>query len=496
MNSSEVRRVARNTAVMVAQYLVTASSTFLVMLFLPRYLGPLEYGRLFLASSIVAMFRLFVEWGGGLLIAKRVARDPQKVGEIAVGEAAFRLLLGLFSFLAVNAFGFVAGYSGEVRILIFICSIGLLWKAIMTICVATFQGMEVMQYSSLANITEAVTSSLGTVAALLLGGNAYVVAIIGQIAGGLNMSVLVRNGRKFIQQLPPINWRAAFQQMKEGIPFFFFTLFSTIYYRIDSIMLSKMSPEEVVGWYGASYRLYDVCSSLPVIFSAAIFPVLSRSWTSQPDAHRKTLQKSVQLMIMLGVVIALAGWYFADHAVLLFYGLPAYAQSVPVLRLLVLGLVILAVDMVLGTTVMASDLQKEQTVISFLAIPVNVGLNFLFIPYFQQTAGNGGVGAGVATVVTELFIMSSMLVILPKGSFKRFRYDVIAKSAIAGVVTYLCLLGMEHLGFNWVVSAACMVIVYFAILWYMNALESSEKRLVMESLASLRGRIVKKLSRG
>ena len=41
-----------------------------------------------------------------------------------------------------------------------------------------------------------------------------------------------------------------------GLPFLVWVIFGEIYVRIDVLMLSLMTSDAVVGWYGAATRLY------------------------------------------------------------------------------------------------------------------------------------------------------------------------------------------------------------------------------------------------
>jgi O-antigen/teichoic acid export membrane protein len=52
----------------------------------------------------------------------------------------------------------------------------------------------------------------------------------------------------------------------------------------------------------------------------------------------------------------------------------------------------------------AMDKQVGWTKLMVIAIFVNLGLNSLLIPYFQSTQANGGIGAAIGLLVTEIII--------------------------------------------------------------------------------------------
>jgi O-antigen/teichoic acid export membrane protein len=482
MFRSVVKSVAKNTSIMMGQQVITWAANFFLMLFLARLLGPVEYGRLFLAASIVAIFRVIVEFGGTYLVAKDVARAHEHTGRIIVDQVAFRILIGVFSFAAMMVFVFLAGYAEPVVILIFLIGLGLLWRAGAMVLYASYQGNEKMQYTSLATIVECVFNSLVCVAALLLGAKAFAVAIISQVASFLGFMVMVFFAKRIVSSLPKVDWRRSFEQMKASVPYFLYVVFSAIYYRIDTIMLSKMAPEQTVGWYGAAYRLFDIQNVLPYILSIAVYPTLSRLWKDEKDTLRRTTQRSLELVILAGVPVTVGVITFAHNIIQLFYGIPEYLPSVIVLQILTAGLVLLYVDMALGTTLLAVDKQKQMSIVSLCAIPVNVGLNFVLINFFQTNYGNGGIGSAIATVLTELGIMISAISLLPKGILGGLRYSLIIKSVAGGLIMAACAVGLRAVFDAWVFIGLFSALIYLLALFAFRAFQEVETDLLLSML--------------
>ena len=79
MNAGAGQSVSRNVFILSIRQILTWSSTFLLLLFLPRYLGPVEYGKLYLGVSVVTMFALLIDFGGRYSITKEVSRAREDV---------------------------------------------------------------------------------------------------------------------------------------------------------------------------------------------------------------------------------------------------------------------------------------------------------------------------------------------------------------------------------------------------------------------------------
>ena len=74
MISDVSKSVSRNFSVMFGAQIITWLSGFVLLYFLPRYLGAQDFGRLYLALSIQMILGLLIDFGGNYLIPKEVAR--------------------------------------------------------------------------------------------------------------------------------------------------------------------------------------------------------------------------------------------------------------------------------------------------------------------------------------------------------------------------------------------------------------------------------------
>ena len=457
------------------QQLITWASTFLLMLFLPRYLGPVEFGRYFLAMSIIGIFVLFVQYGGSFLVAKSVSRSPENTAQILVDAIGFRVLFAILACTGLVVFAFLADYPREVRTLLFILSPLLMLGGMITVLYACYQGRELLKYTSAGTITERVFIGLVGVAALLLGARVVVYSVLVVIGSLLNLLVLASSAKRIVGSIPKFNSADAIRQIKDSFPFFLFAIFGTIYYRINSVMLSKMAPEYVMGWFGGAYRLFDTLNFFPYIFTVAVFPALARLWKQNEQIHKRTTQKSIEFMVMVGVLVSVGVMGFADKIIQLFCGLKEYGPSVIVLQILSAGLLFLYIDMVLGTTLMSSDRQSQLSVVSLIMIPFSAGLNYVLIPYAQSRYGNGGIGCALATSATEFCVMMSMLQLMPKGILKGFRNSVIIKSLLAGVLMGGCIFLFRLSNSLWIVAVFVAPAVYFVALFVLRTFEPAEE---------------------
>ncbi len=453
---------------------VTWVSSFLLMLFLPRYLGSEDYGRLFLAISIATIFQIVINFGSQYHITKEVSRSRANTPQLLVNSVAIRALLWGISITAMISFSYLAGYSTIVKVLILILGVQLLWTGVTSVLSSCFRGYEKMEYPSLGAIVERVFVAVAAVSALLMGANSIVIAALIAVSTLLKFSICARLIPRIVSHLPKVDWNATVALVKRGIPYFLWGFFAIIYYRIDAVMMSLMTPEAVVGWYGAAYRFFDILMFLPSILSIAVFPVLSRLWKKEKSMLARTTQKSLELILVAGVPLSIGVFAFSEQVIHIFFGLKDYAPSVLVLQIFSVGLLLVYVDFVLGTTLLASDKQRQWSIVAFIAVLLNVSLNYFLIPYSQTHLGNGGIGAAIATLVTEYFVMVTAIALIPKDIFATARVGVAFKAISSGILMVCSIWLARKLGVPWIAQALTGTVTYFVALLAMKTFEPSE----------------------
>lgn len=488
--------VARNMSVMFGAQAVNWVSSFLLLYFLPRMLGTEDFGRLYLALSIKMMLGLLIDFGGNYLIPKEVARS-QKIGSHVLSSyVILRILLWVLSIGGIILFSHLLGYSQHVHFLILILAVGKLWEGGYSAISAYFQGIERMEYPSLGNIVERMSVALFSIIALFLGADSIIIAIIIATGALLNLIVLVYFSRKMI----PFSYKFDFKVfglLKTGMPYFLFSLFSVIYYRIDAVMLASFTTESVTGWYGGAFRFFDIVMIFPLIYKTAIFPIFSKLWDDKEGKLEETVSESLRLMVILGLPVALGIFVYAEDVIQFFMGVDEYGPSVIILQIFSLSIPIIYMDIILGSALLsAADRQSAWAVVGFFAIFVNIGLNYFFIPYTQLHFANGGIGAAGSTFFTELFMMCSAFYLLPKGYLRGFEAAYLLKPAVATAIMGTAMWLLMLLGVHWMIALILVSIIYVIGLLILKTFVREELLLLKEFLSIQHLKGVLKVSKG
>lgn len=467
--------VAKNTSVMLAAQAVTWVSSFVLLLFLPKYLGSVDFGRLYLAISLGMILTIIIDFGGNYLIPKEVAQERGRVAELLASFAVVRLILWALCMAGLVLFSWLVGYSSTVLILVVILGVSKLFEGWMNAIRSCFQGYERMEFPSVGMIAQNVMVAAASVTALLLGAGPVVIAVIMAVGVLVNLAVCLRYLPLIVNRFSGFDLQVSVDLLKTSIPYFLWAMFSVIYFRIDAVMLSALINEQVVGWYGGAYRFFDIVMFLPSIYTTVIYPVLSRLASGSGDAYGDTFRRSLRWMIVAGIPAGVLFYFLAGDMVSLFYGLEEYGPSVAVLQLFSFGIVLVYVDFILGSAILASGNQKRWAAVGFAAILLNVALNFWMIPYADLHWGNGGLGAALSTLGTELFILSAALYMLPSRMFRGFpRLFLLKGVAAMGLMAGLILLA-EYMGLGWPVQVLLALPAYAALVLGSGMIQAEER---------------------
>ncbi len=491
MNKEIVNSVARNTAIQFGQQVMTWVSGFALMIFLPRYLGPANFGRLYLAEMVAGMFVIAVAYDGKYGIARQVARNRDEAGDILVNSLAFRVVIWLVALVSMIIFSIWAEYPMPVVIMIAIFGVEMLWVAGRTVYSGVFLGFENTTYTAISAIAERFfVAGVGIIALVFFGSDEVGIAAIMAVGTLVNFIICAGYIRRILPPLPRVDWKKAGVLLHDGFPFLLWTIFGIVYYRIDAIMLSFYTPDQVVGWYGAAYKLFDVLVFLPSIFSLAILPVLSKLHGKEQMLLARTTQKGLNFILLTGIPISIVCFYYSMEIIGFLFGLKDYLPAAANLEIFAAGLLLLYIDMILATAIIACDKQRQLAWVAFIAVLINVGLNYFMIPYTQIHYGNGGIGAAVATLTTEFYVLISSIFILPKSIFDGSETGVWLKSALAGCGLYGFYMLVSSLapGVYWMVTAGAGAFAYGLLLLAMKTFTREELAYARQftSLSTLR----------
>ncbi|MCB9420726.1 MAG: flippase [Ardenticatenaceae bacterium] len=427
------KTIAKNASFLMLSQLVTWGLSLIIMIVLPRYLGPEVTGKYYTAVSVWNIMSMVITFGMDMLLAKEIAKDPARISDFYGNSFFLRTSLFILGGLVVAAYAALVHYPSETIVMLVIIGLGTLVWQYASICQASLQGLEKMQYISLANISSKFFSTIVTLILVFMGMGIYLIASV--YIGMALVSFLIQNHYVRILHKPQfrINLKQAVGMLKSGFPYLLSGAAITLYLEVDIIIISMLANERTVGWYGSADVLYGTLLFVPTVLMTAVFPALSRENVKDREILKKLVQKSFNLLLLVGVPIGFGIFLIADSLVVLLYG-PEFLGSGPVLAIKGLVLTMTYQNMIIGTALISMDKQNPWTLVMTIGTIAVVPLDLILVPWTHNSFGNGAIGASIVFIFTELFMMIAGIRLLPAQTLNKSNLVYSIKVFAAGII--------------------------------------------------------------
>ena len=444
---SRSRLAARNVLATLGTQLISWALTFVVMLYLPRYVGDAGLGQLTFAASFIGIFGVLVPLGTSTVLVKEIARDRGRTGELLSAAVLLRIPLGV----AVTALAIAAvsalGYSGLIRTLVILAALGMLVGTVNDALSSALQGQENMPRQSAAILVEKFLSSGLTIALVIHRSPLWMLGAVGLFTGAASLLVNLTAFRDLLPTLRLPTRQTLRDVALAGLPFLGWTLFRTLYGQTDPIVLKILTNDATVGWYSAAFRLVGTTLFLPTAITTALLPALSRLHRESEADFIRLGRRVFGVVMLCAIPISSVLLLMPERLIALMHYPPGFAHSVPVLRVGGLGSLLWFAACVLGTLVIARDEQARMFRASVWATLLGVPACFLGTWLTSRLWGNGAVGAISSDVLLEVFLLGAYWRMLPRGLFDGESLSLMGRAAAASVPMALLLaLTTQHTG--------------------------------------------------
>ncbi len=392
---STIQRIAKNTAFLTTADIASFIIGFFFTMYVARYLGAEGFGILSFALAFTAIFGVFTDIGLQQLMIREIARDKALAQKYLGNIAALKIFLVIITFGLIALTINLLDYPWQTTKVVYLVALSVVFNAFSMMFYGMFRAHERMEFAALGLVLSSVLTLSGALYAISQDFSVVAFASVYSIASAIALAYsFTVSVWKF--SIPRIEIDLGFwkESLKEAWPFALTAVFATIYFWIDSVMLSLMKGEDVVGWYNAAYRLVFLLWFIPTAYMASVFPVMARYYVSSEELLRFIYEKSFKYLLILAVPIAVGTTLLADKIILLIFGLEYY-RSVIALQILVWSTVFAFASGVFGQLFNSVNRQIITTKVVAIGAVLNVVMNLILIPKYGLT------GASIATVATS-----------------------------------------------------------------------------------------------
>ena len=259
-----------------------------------------------------------------------------------------------------------------------------------------------------------------------------------------------------------------------SIPFAITSLLYTIYYSIDVVMLTNMVGTYPTGIYNATYKLIAVLNLFYSVYTAVIFPVMSRFFEDDESMLLVSFEKSIKYLMMAIIPLAVATVFYSTDIIHLIYG-HEYDAASSVLSILIWTVCLLFISGACNTLLNASHKEVTVTKIYTMAAIFNIVLNLFMIPYLSYD------GAAITTVLSDILIVCLQAYVIyrlghrPNKKLYSDLIKIILGSIVLGTALYL-------LNINMWLAIPVGIIIYLAAIWILKFFDDDDKYVIKEIL--------------
>ncbi len=433
-----MNRILKNTSTLFGAHLIGRLGSLVLTLWLmPRVFTESEIGGYFVAIALTNLIASVTELGIHNPLIREMTLDLQQTRHYLGNALLVRLILSVVAYTLMIISGVSLGYASTIVTMIAYLGLAEIVNSIAQLYRCVFRAHEEMKYEALTVVAERGVFFLVGGGAILLGYGLVNVCQVMLIASCINLILSIGFTR---YRFTPLRFEPSHQivvvLMQQALPFAVGNLFNLLYFRVDAIMLSKLSPYGVDAntWYGLAYTIVNAFTTLPGAFMmGAMFPVLSRAYEKERDRLSEAYTFGVRWMVICGVPLAV-GLATLSHeiTVVLFstYAQDTVAKIATALRWLSASGGMIFLTTVVLTMLRAADKRRAFSVLMGTTALLNIGLNLILIPRFSH------VGAAVAMVISEAYLLIVGFGYISKRIAKltetRFIFKTIMLSAVMG----------------------------------------------------------------
>jgi O-antigen/teichoic acid export membrane protein len=464
-----VKVLLKNTVI---QWIGAALSKIIGMaliLVITRSLGSGQFGKYTLVFTFLAFFTLLSSFGIQTIAIREVSKNPDDASAILGDVMFFSGMFSLLSALLCIGTSYLFGYEADILMGIKVAVVG--------IFLSTFAAHQVifnarlkMGYVVAGNLLRDVTLLVlalylshikaGFIAYVWSSVGASVIAAVYTLVVGCRLTVpkfvfnMARYKKIFLASLP---------LGLSGVALY-------IYNYVDTIMLSKMSTMNIVGYYGVAYKFVFLCQIIPQAILVTLFPIFSQLNQTDRSKAQRYFQYTFDTIFLVAVFLALCGILFSRDVILLLFSKEYLPSAVP-LTIFCVNFLIMFPNMLFSRYLISLGRQTDIFMFMTIAAVLNVGVNFWAIPRY------GIVGAALTTMLSEIVFCALSVRLL----YREDDLTVAVTSGIKMILTAFVLIVIGNLvQFQWIMEVFLLLLLYLVGTYVSRAFDYPALKLLLQ----------------
>ncbi|MEM6803081.1 MAG: flippase [Bacteroidota bacterium] len=408
VKSEGFKRYFKNTSWLFWGKIIQMGMTFMVSVYVARYLGDSAFGLLNYAERLGTFFVMFAALGMQSILIRNLVKDKKDRGKIIGTAIIMRVIassLGIIGYFIALPF---IPHDYQTNVLVILVIMGTL-----------FQSFDVFDYFYQSEVKSQFTVQVRIASVLCMA--AFQLALIYFQAPliwfgvaillrttlmGIGLAAIYFTQFGTFKELS-VDPKYALSLLKDSWPLIFSDLVVILYMTVDTFMLKWMLGNSAVGQYSVALKLSSVWYFIAPILTGSLFPAIINAQKKDPILYKNRLQNYYNLMVWVALAITIPMVLFGPWLLDMLYG-NEYNQAGPVLVIHIWTLAFVFLGTASHRHMVAENEQKMDLYRTLIGAIFNVFANYFFITKW------GIIGAAYATLASQAVASYLAYLFFPK----------------------------------------------------------------------------------
>lgn len=274
-----------------------------------------------------------------------------------------------------------------------------------------------------------------------------------------------------------MKWNKAFGflLLRDGLPFAVLGLLMACYNKMDSVMLLSLVDDngKSSGIYASGFRLVDSANMVSYLFSVILLPLFSKM-IKENRKITDVMGAAFHLLLIITTSFVAISLLYSRELMELLYN-KHIEESAEVYRWLSFCFVPISMTYIFGTLLTANGSLKYLNIIAGLGMLMNIGLNFILIPLFQQN------GAAITSLITQT-VTAALQAWLALKIFKvKFDWKYCLKIVFYVFAVAVAAVAVRYaLSASWIVKTAVSLVLFVVMAFAVRILSFKDVKSLVE----------------
>ncbi len=433
-----------------------------------------RFGALTIALNFAAIFAVLVDFGLTLTTTQMIS-EPGADEEKLLGNLLTLRAISAFTFLSTGAaIAFALPYQNDVKIAAAITCLSFFFGSVATMCIGVFQKRLALGRAVLAENLNRGAVTLLAVLVTIVAPSIILAASIFAVGAFVQLVITLLFVRRHVTIRPQISWSVWQRIIGKSWPIGVSIAFNLIYLKGDIFFMSIFHvPDAAIGLYGASYKVVDVMTTVPIMFMGLLLPLLAHAWAkNDASSFKNHLQQGFDAFSLLAIPFAFGAIVEGGRVLSLIK--PELAAAGTIMAILGTATSVVFFGSLFGHAIVAVQKQRPMLWGYFVVAVLSTIGYVVFIPM------SGILAAAWVTLFSEMLITLITAVVVLRVSNTQLNFAMFLRATLASVVMFVAIVFITFSSV--VISVVLGITIYLLTLWACGG--PSPKKLMLLAMPS------------